>query len=173
MPWLLLALMEFAMVLGGVFCTLLGYRVILVDRPDTFSYRRWYDRAGRWLKFLGPVMLAIAVALPLMCGVVPAPAWVAKVLVLAISGAFVGFMVVTWKVEPPVAWPKGVFGWLGYLLTALCLCAVLGGILGAFGIDIPWGGPAFVVLYGVGLVAARALSVWMARFKRHVGDPRE
>jgi len=170
-PWPLLALMEFAMVFGGGVCTLIGFRLILVDRPDPFSYRRWYDRSGRYLMFLGPVMLVLAIALPLAFGIVPAPPWVAKALVLAVGAGFVVFVVATWKAEPPVLWPKGVFGWLGYLFTALCFSAVLAGILGEIGIEIAWKGPAFLALYVFGLVLARTLSVWMARFKRHTGDP--
>ena len=171
MHWTIFALMEFAMLLGGVFCTLLGFRLILVDRPDPFSYERWYRQAGVYCRFIGPFCLLIALALPLVFGYIPLPRWVGQALVLLLLVCFVAFAAATWRSEPAVHWPRGVWGWIGYLFSGLCLGAVLGGILRTTGLDVTTDNPWFFGLFAVGLVLSRLLTVWFTRFKHGLRGP--
>jgi len=156
--------MEFAMLLCGVYCTLLGFRVILVDRPDPLTYERWYRQAGVYCKFIGPFCLLVALALPAISGYVPAPHWAGKAMALLMLACFVVFAAATWRREPRVAWPRGFWGWVGFLFSGLCLGAVLGGILKMAGLDVTTDNPWFLGLFAVGLGLSRLLTVWFTRF---------
>ena len=171
MPWFIFALMEFAMLLCGVFCTLMGFRLILVDRPDPLSYERWYRQAGVYCKFIGPFSLLIAVALPVAFGYIPAPRWAGQAMALLMLVCFVVFAAATWRSDPPVRWPRGFWGWLGYLFSGLCFGAVLGGILKMADLDVTTDNPWVFGLFGVGLVLSRLLTVWFTRFKHGLGGP--
>ena len=112
MTWhqiLILILLELLALLGGVFCCLVGFRIYEGGaRVDRAAWEAWYRRSGRWLRYLGPFMLLLALLLPMVMGATPfIPPAVPRVGVIVILALGIGFGIKTWRSDPPVPWPRG------------------------------------------------------------------
>ncbi len=168
MDIILLALMELAMLLVGVYGCLVGFRIYQGGaKVDRAAWERWYNATGHWLRFVGPFGLLVALALPLIFAK-PAwlPAWAPGASALALLSLVLVFAVVTWRWTPKVGWPKGITAWLVLLwLEPLAWSGVAMGILDFLGLDgRPFADHRLWAWYLGGLVFARLRQVWFTRF---------
>lgn len=60
-------------IFAGIYCTLLGYRVVGKKPGASDKYDVWYARYGKWLKVAGPVLIVITLVrlLSALAGVSP------------------------------------------------------------------------------------------------------
>ena len=170
MDWIPLFLMELAMLLGGVFGCLVGFRVYRGGGGDPQAWDHWYRGSGHWLRFVGPFCLLMAVVLPVVW-LRPAflPPWLPGVAAIGILVMALGFGVVTWRWEPRVGWPRGITSWITFLwLEPLVWSGIAMGILDFVGLDErSFAEHRLWAWYIGGLVFARIVRVWFTRFQHH------
>jgi len=172
MPIVLLVLMELAMLLGGVYGCLVGFRIYQGGQGvDPAAWERWYRSAGHWMRFVGPFCLWLAVVLPFIflepCWL---PPWVSGAAALSLLGLALVFAAFTWRWTPDVGWPKGIASWLSFLwLEPLLWSGIAMGILDFVGLDgRPFAEHRLWAWYLGGLAFSRLRSVWFARMKWHM-----
>ena len=156
----LLVLLEAAAILGGVFGTLVGYRVVRGSRASERAYAAWYARHGRHLKWIGPWSLFAAAAMPVIARDPIEPT--GKLLGVLLVVGLVAIVVRTWRPGPPVARPRGVIAVAEFALGALLYGGVLAGAVAELGIELEGAGIAIALVCGA--VIQRVLDVWFARF---------
>jgi hypothetical protein len=49
--------------LGGVYATLLGYRIVGKKPGESFDYDRWHERYGTMLRRFGPLIIVLGIFL--------------------------------------------------------------------------------------------------------------
>ncbi|MFH1463604.1 MAG: hypothetical protein ABIO70_04385 [Pseudomonadota bacterium] len=169
--FLLLALMEMGLLVGGGWACLVGFRVYRGGgRVHPEVWERWYRSTGHWLRWFGPWCLLLALVLPVVFGVVPAPPWVPGAAALLLLGMALVFGVATWRWQPKVGWPRGFASWCCFLwLEPLCWSGVAMGVLDFLGFEGPPVAERRMWLWYLGgLLFARIVRVWLPRFTHRV-----
>ena len=155
------ALLEIACLVGGSYSTLLAAGVVRGSHARGAAYDAWYERYGRHLKLLGPVLLLGAVVLPNVAECGPYGSitmWAALVLALAVAV----YIARTWRREPAVPWPRGVIGVLAFAVSSLTYGGILAGIVEYCGVEVV--GAGIIPCLALGIAIRRTLDVWRARF---------
>jgi hypothetical protein len=165
-------LMELAMLLVGVYGVLVGFRIYEGGgRVDPVAWDRWYRQAGHWMRFVGPFCLYMALVVPVTFSK-PAflPPWASGAAALSILALALVFGVATWRWSPRVGWPRGWRSWLLFLwLEPLAWSGITMGVLDFLGLDgRPLSEHRLWAWYLGGLVFARVVRVWWARFHLHI-----